>query len=154
MFRFPAHRHQDKKLLHRIGNIIFAYSFIMSWIWMTYTLVNRWVPMQVDEPNHYFSLFMTVIWAPLWEEAVFRHAAIQLARKIDEAVIFPVCLISSAIFGLGHRFGAISILMQGVAGLALCWVYIKNGYSYISSVIVHFLWNFTVCMLGSSGFIR
>ncbi len=89
--------------------------------------------------------------APLWEEAAFRHAPLQLAKsfkeKLDIDLVIPIVILSSMIFGWGHGNQAVSIIIQGVGGFVLSAVYIKTKYSYWSSVFTHFLWNFSLLFL-------
>lgn len=95
-----------------------------------------------SQPSIRFMIFMSCIWAPVWEEAVFRYAPLQLIRgsQID---LVPVVLLSSALFGWLHG-GAGNVMIQGVYGLIFSWVYIKNEYSLISSMILHSGWNMSV----------
>lgn len=94
------------------------------------------------------SFFFACILAPLWEEAAYRHAPLQLAKKFGKAhgknYIIPVVILSSALFGWGHDEGPLSILKQGAGGMVLSYVYIKTGYNYWCSVATHFLWNFSL----------
>jgi membrane protease YdiL (CAAX protease family) len=83
--------------------------------------------------------FFSVILAPLWEELAFRVLPLHFTRN-NPKLLVPLVLLSSLIFGILHG-GPLSILIQGVSGFIMACVYIKNGYSYISSVIYHMLWN-------------
>lgn len=96
------------------------------------------------QPSIWFMIFMSCIWAPLWEEAVFRYAPLQLIRssQIDPV---PVVLLSSALFGWLHG-GAGNVMIQGVYGLIFSWVYIKNDYSIVSSMILHSMWNLSIVL--------
>lgn len=89
------------------------------------------------------ALFFKCVSAPLWEEVVFRYFPLFLVSKLSKDYKIPVILASSAIFGLCHG-SVTNIWVQGVIGLVLASVYIKNGYHYWSSVILHFLWNYMV----------
>lgn len=99
------------------------------------------------QPPIAYLFFMTVIVAPLWEELAFRHGPGLIVKALGPDVMLPVMLISSAIFGWGHGQGAESILRQGVMGFIFFSVYIKNGYSYWSSVLLHASWNAFVFFL-------
>lgn len=94
------------------------------------------------------SFVFQCILAPLWEEGVYRYAPIQIARKLKKSsgqdFTIPIIIISSALFGWGHGNGPVSLIIQGVMGVLLSYVYIKNNYSYWSSVLVHFLWNISI----------
>lgn len=95
--------------------------------------------------------FFTVIFAPLWEELTWRWFPITVARQfkkhLNVDLLWPIVVVSSINFGWGHGNGPISLLLQGVGGFALSYVYIKNGFSYWSSVAAHALWNLTVVFL-------
>ena len=89
--------------------------------------------------------------APLWEESVFRYAPIRFAQFCDTLVgkpwmLLPIVFMSSIIFGILHG-SVINIIFQGVGGLMLCWIYLKNGNSYWSVVIAHAVWNFLIIFL-------
>ncbi len=89
--------------------------------------------------------------APLWEEAAFRHAPLQIARSFKEKmrmdITVPIVILSSIIFGLGHGQGVISLLIQGVGGVLLSLAYIWGNYNYWTSVMCHFMWNFSLLYL-------
>jgi len=95
--------------------------------------------------------FFAIIFAPLWEELAWRWFPITLARQLKKhlgiELLWPIVVLSSIHFGWGHGFGPISLLMQGIGGMALSYVYIKNGFSYWSSVTMHALWNLTVVFI-------
>ena len=136
-------------------------------------IMPRWVnPIHFRVPKTFPSaddIFFTVLMAPLWEELAFRYVPYRIAqwfellmRKIDYllldkkllskhlpvtanfALMIPIMVCATLIFGWGHGNGTISLLIQGVGGLLLSIVYIKNNYSYWSSVTLHAMWN-TLC---------
>lgn len=92
--------------------------------------------------------FSFCVLAPIWEEALFRYAPIEFVRRTTTAEKFkelqmPLVILISIVFGWMH--GSVqNIWIQGVSGLGLGWVYIKNDFSYKSSVILHSLWNFMI----------
>jgi len=90
--------------------------------------------------------FMAVVFAPIWEEAVFRYFPLSIAKGLPSKYTWPIVVVSSIVFGLLHG-SIINILIQGVGGFLLAGVYIQNGWSYKSSVCYHFLWNGMVCFL-------
>jgi membrane protease YdiL (CAAX protease family) len=90
----------------------------------------------VPELGH---LFWACILAPVWEELAFRYAPLELSKKF-EGTLLPVVAISSILFGYQHG-GVGGIMIQGVLGAIFCWVYVKNGYSLLSSMTLHSLWN-------------
>lgn len=105
-----------------------------------------------------FLFFMMCILAPLWEEVIFRVFPIKFARILEFSVranekivkqlsqrhiMLLFVVVSSIIFGIGHG-SIINILFQGISGLFMCYLYIKNGDSYGSTVVYHGLWNFNI----------
>lgn len=95
-------------------------------------------------------IFYSCICAPLFEELVFRHIPLQTAKLIYDPnsakglkLTMLTVLMSSFIFGWGHGRGWDSVILQGMLGLGFCYVYLKNGYSYWSAVLLHALYNLT-----------
>lgn len=93
-------------------------------------------------------IFYSCICAPVFEELIFRHIPLQTAKLIYDPnsakglkLTVLVILMSSFIFGWGHGRGWDSVILQGFLGVGFCYVYLKNGYSYWSSVILHSLYN-------------
>jgi membrane protease YdiL (CAAX protease family) len=127
----------------KIKNIITGFGIYLIWV----TLISGIFKYLYSLPTPAaLNVFMACIVAPLWEELVFRVAPLQIAKGFGEKYLIPVIIISSAIFGWGHGEGTYSILIQGVLGAVLSWVYIKNNYSYWSVVAVHAMWN-ALCYL-------
>ena len=86
-----------------------------------------------------------LIIAPLGEELIFRLVPISLLKNTEifkEGKWYIIAIIA-AIFGYMHG-GYYNIYIQGIAGFAFGWVYIKNGMSYWSAVLTHFLYNFMI----------
>ncbi len=105
------------------------------------------------------SLFSSVVFAPLFEEAIFRMLPLSLAlvlagllhdkfahhgRNLIRAVLFVVCCL---IFGLAHG-SVLNIFIQGVVGLVLGRLYLRHSdnqfKAYAACVMVHAMYNFTV----------
>lgn len=112
---------------------------------------------KIFRPNTRYRFFLICVLAPLWEECVFRYFPIRFAQLCDEGYRFikttyqswmlaPIVLAGSLIFGILHG-SSLNILFQGVGGLFLCWLYLRNRNSYWSAVIYHGLWNFLVVFL-------
>lgn len=112
-----------------------------------------WTPFSISADKDLISRFTisnilgALIFAPLFEELVYRYAPIKIAKDLGGALIIPVILISSALFGWGHGNGIISVIFQGMLGFFASVLYIKNGHSYWSAVFLHFLWNLTCFLL-------
>jgi hypothetical protein len=160
----------------KIGNVIAAFSLNVIWIIFIVAVLSAvmpWMkplgfamPKRMPTPNY---IFFTIIMAPLWEELAFRVAPYKIARwfeslmsKVDQilykeravkygtakfTLMLQVILMAIIIFGWGHGNGTISLLVQGMGGLFLSIVYIKNNYSYWSSVALHAMWNTFVLFL-------
>lgn len=92
------------------------------------------------------SIFECVILAPLIEEYLFRHFPITYCKVLSKRLIVPVIFFSSIIFGLVH-YGAPSVPVQGVCGFIMACVYVKNGYSYWSTVTMHALYNLIIILI-------
>lgn len=97
--------------------------------------------------------FFVCILAPLTEEILFRALPIQFAQitaavaaalgieKCSRFTMWTCIGISGILFGWLHG-SPLNILYQGMGGLLLAWLYVKNNNSYLSAVAAHFLWNF------------
>ena len=148
----PSRTFADKLI-----NILAGYSAMLFWFVIFSNLLSFTYNYRSDiilaqfytqRPSQLFIFIMSVILAPLWEELVFRHSVIQIAKNNKQYIIWVVIIIS-AIFGSLHNnpeyyYG---IYFQGVFGFIFACVYIKNGYHYWSSVILHAMWNGTVFAL-------
>jgi membrane protease YdiL (CAAX protease family) len=139
-------------MLKKIKNIIFGY--ILSLIWISfvsylYTVLGYEEIIEESESNDsfYYFVFISCIWAPIWEEALYRYGPITIAKTIGNQHIMPVVIITSCLFGWGHGQCHEGVLVQGILGLILSIVYIRNNYSYLSSVILHSLYNLTLLFL-------
>lgn len=114
------------------------------------------------------SIVFACILAPLWETVAFHwyfprkklrnrdedeilkpEVIAQLGRK----PIYPLILFLNIIFGLAHG-GPINLLVQGVGGLFLSYVYLRNGRSFWSTAILHALYNGVVIAAVYTGTIK
>jgi hypothetical protein len=118
------------------------------WIWHQFYYTNEevWGDVNFMFPKRFGFYFMACVFAPLWEEVAFRVLPIQIARKVPQNISWPIILVASCIFGLVHN-GVPSIMLQGVLGLLWSYVYIKNGYSYLSSFSTHLLYNTSLAII-------
>lgn len=113
-----------------------------------YTGISKLLNWMVIQSNLVQALFYSCLLSPIFEEVLFRVAPLQLVKSIEfrsEAtkakMLIVIVLASSIIFGLMHEHGWNSVLKQGVMGLIFAIVYIRTGYSYLSAVSIHLLWN-------------
>jgi membrane protease YdiL (CAAX protease family) len=137
------------KLTDKCKNIATAFVLKLAWVMFIAFFINdlqkEQLLLQVESPKLVF--FMACVWAPIWEEVVFRWAPITIAKGMNEKLLWPVIIISSAIFGWGHGEGPYSLLIQGMGGIMLSFLYIKNNYSLWSSIVLHSMWNTFVIFL-------
>jgi len=132
------------------------YSF---WGWMNGSVVAERLSVAINK-SIWLSLFFAVLLAPLWEEFAFRYYWLkkklrkidkekiespELANKIGRIPIWETVVFTTIIFGIVHG-GPINLLIQGVGGLVLSYVYLRNGRCFMSAVVLHALYNFTVIM--------
>lgn len=147
----------------RVGVIGAAYGFCVIWIalvvvfygWLFKTtsmgdilfpepkwFINKFAQWGLPMFEHYklILFFFACIVAPFAEEVLFR-VPLRVFKSVKNKDMLPwAAAFSSIIFGLMHQ-GSLSLLIQGVMGFVFTIVYIRNGYSYLSSVFLHFLWN-------------
>lgn len=106
---------------------------------------------RVEEPPIRLVFFMACVWAPFWEEIMYRWVPLTLAQRIDAKfdlnILWPVILLSSTIFGLDHGEGAVSLLYQGLGGIIYCLLYLKNNNSILSTMVLHSVWNTLVIFI-------
>jgi membrane protease YdiL (CAAX protease family) len=139
----------ETTLLGKIGNIILGLLIIIGWV----SIISHVLPLITGIPQSpgeisfsWAYIFFACIMAPLTEEVVFRLFPLTLVKHSHPNIIIATTLASSILFGYAHKNGYYSILYQGVMGFVFACVYIKNGFSYWSSVVLHGLWNLT-CLL-------
>lgn len=140
-------------LFQKSINVLAAFGFLIIWIsiirfFYSYLFARSQVWPLFDPYIHanLILFFFSCVITPLWEEWIFRRLWIDLFLEINGGKhLFSAIVFSSIIFGLLHN-GISSILIQGVFGFIASLVYIYNGKSYLSCVILHFLWNFGIFM--------
>jgi len=138
----------ETSLLRKFRNIILGVGLYIGWSTLIMKIYENYIPEVFGSPDPYvpshsleYIFIENCILAPLFEEAVYR-LPLSAARNIPFKGMVQYCaIISSVLFGLEHWGGNWTVPMQGVLGLLFCWVYIKNGYSYLSSVLMHSLIN-------------
>lgn len=163
LFELPA---RELSFSEKVGNVLKAYGFLILWLGFIYFVLNRiglsqkleqmnfllvvfndQIKKFASDPRAY--IFFVCVLAPFYEELLFRETALRatLAMPWIEharyAVLTSVILFVSVIFGRLHG-SVLNIFLQGMGGVVLSWVYIKNGRSYMSSVVVHALYNATI----------
>lgn len=143
-------------LLGKFLTILLGYIAILVWMIGISHFITWLVPppppspwdklLAPEEPPFRLMFFITVIWAPFWEEMFHRHAFGLIVKRIGNQFLLPVMIISSFLFASGHSDNIqFNVMRQGIMGMILFYVYVKNGYSIWSSMILHSAWNLT-CM--------
>lgn len=130
----------------KFKNILLGMFLCISWIALVHSVETFLQPRPKAEyeltVNYLIQwLFWACMMAPLTEEVIYRHAPLKVASLVSKEAIVPVILASSVIFGFAHGAGYLSVIKQGVLGFVFACVYIKNGFSYWSSVTLHSMWN-------------
>lgn len=116
--------------------LVLVYLLQLLWVNLVIIFMDAFYNL-TDDIQH---LFLSVLFAPVVEETMYRYAPLSIARKYFPKSITAVVILSSIIFGLGHTnpFPA-SILIQGMLGVSFSYVYLKYGLRY--SILSHALWN-------------
>jgi membrane protease YdiL (CAAX protease family) len=140
---------QETTFLGKLRNVGAGFAIMCLWTFFITVFHSKLYDgfQFIQPPSNAYIFFITVLLAPLWEEAVFRYFPISLARKLGvNELLVPFMVLSSIIFGLGHG-SPFNILLQGIMGFMFSCIYVKNGYSYWSTFTLHALWNF-MCIIG------
>lgn len=135
---------RERTISGKIINIIYALSVILLANTAVMVFYN-WLfsGAQILPPSR-IEFMQACILAPVGEELVFRHFPMQVVKASGkDSLYWPVILLSSVIFGWLHG-GPFNLLIQGVFGVILCILYVKNNFSVVSTMVVHALWNFLV----------
>lgn len=138
----------ETTLFGKFKNILFGILLYIGWSTLVLWIYETYLPEVFDDieessvPHSLTYIFISLcIWAPLFEEAVYR-LPLSVAKNFRiKGLVFYTAIISSVIFGQEHWGGQWTVPIQGVLGLIFCWVYVKNGYSYLSTLFMHFLIN-------------
>jgi membrane protease YdiL (CAAX protease family) len=144
-----------KNILLAFIVMIIWMKFILGWFvpFMTSTVLYQYIaftssglPYLADYTL--WHAFDSSIWAPAWETLAFVVLPIQIAKRFDDKLVWYIILLSSMIFGWSHSAISpqIGLMAQGVFGIVFSWLYIRNNYSYWSTVLVHAVWNGMLCV--------
>ena len=143
-----------KRLLSNLGLIGVSSAIVIGWILLLFSVILPHISNGINPftgeysytPLGYFIMFC--VFTPIWEEAVFRYAPMQIAKRLKDNfnvdLFLPIILIASAIFGANHSLGIISMALQGALGMLLCYIYMRTKYSYWSVVAIHAIRNISV----------
>ena len=152
--------------LSAIGAVVKAFDPTATIPFTTLSITAFWLGKGLDllrdaHPSIYatmsqsamLTVFMRIVFAPFVEEFLFRHFPLVLAKNLEWTQIRAIIIaVSGILFGVMHGH-MLLILNQGVIGVALGYLYVRNhrseGISYLSCVAVHMALNFTVLMAQS-----
>lgn len=116
--------------------LILVYILQLVWVNLVIAFIDVFYNLSSDVQH----LFLSVFFAPVMEEAMYRYAPLSIAKKYFPKSIIPVVVLSSIVFGLAHENPfPVNLLAQGALGLSFSYVYLKFGYKY--AVLSHAMWN-------------
>lgn len=139
----------EETLFGKIKNILFGAFLYIIWgyiiIWAYKTFIPEFLPKPPANPapqkSPIFIFLSACVLAPLVEELMYRYPLVLLKNQNLPKLTLVAVVISSVLFGYAHWGGPWTVPVQGVAGIIFAWVFLKNGYSYVSSVLCHFTVN-------------
>lgn len=126
----------------KVANVVVGFGVSYLWVVLLSLLFKSLgVYSSVGAPANLAVMFlMSVVIAPIWEEAVFRVSLVGLTEHLPSQFLMPIMIASSCLFGWLHG-GVMNVFFQGIVGFVIACVYVKNGYCYKSAVAVHALYN-------------
>jgi CAAX protease family protein len=89
------------------------------------------------------SLVETIVFAPVFEEIVFRGLFFATLRRRFGFV--PSALISAAVFAIAHGYGLLGFISVLWSGLLWAWAYERSG-SVLPGMLAHVINNAAVCL--------
>jgi len=96
-----------------------------------------------DAPKMATSLVETIVFAPVFEEVVFRGLFFATLRR--RFGFIASALISSAVFAVAHGYGVLGFASVLWSGVLWAWVYERSG-SVLPGILAHMLNNTAVCL--------
>lgn len=149
------------KYTDKVKNILIAMTACIIWVslvdmakpYLYYgrTIAQWYLPFVLvsSEPTFLQKFFSSCIVAPIWETLTYIILPIKLAQRLTPELVTLVMICAGLLFGWEHNFGQHGVLIQGVLGIAMGWVFIKNS-DYYSPIIFHSLWNIFVVFLAKA----
>jgi membrane protease YdiL (CAAX protease family) len=126
------------KFIDKLKNLVFCFAILFLWVNGIIAFLKV-----LDTPFQFtpqLSFFLSCIITPIAEEIFYRGAPITIAKVINPDLVKPTVIFTSLWFGYDHGHGSISILIQGVGGFVLAWLYLKNQ-SIVWPILCHAMWN-------------
>ncbi len=96
-----------------------------------------------DLPDLAASLVETIVFAPVFEEIVFRGLFFATLRRRFGFV--PSALISASVFAIAHGYGVLGFASVLWSGVLWAWVYERSG-SVLPGILAHMANNAVVCL--------
>lgn len=134
-----------KQVALKVRSILLALAFSALWTVTVGTIMADITGTPIDHSlpdNAVLYLIFACLITPLWEEAVYRYAPLELGRGLGVQNKLPIIVLSCFFFAISHGQGYMFLMIHGVLGAVFSWVYLKSGYA--SAVITHSCWNFIV----------
>lgn len=121
----------------------------MSFVSLLWPMFGKYVPPpSYNDPiemiygeTKIWTLFVACIVAPVFEEILFRWIPVRFAEQASRRLYVPILVMSQFIFAYMHGVNEFVYFIQGIGGLALTWIYIRNGKNLWWSIGYHALWN-------------
>jgi len=113
---------------------------------------NYWNPDNYSNAKHiitFTGITSACIIAPLWEECLWRYCTFEITRKMFlnfKEFQIPFIVLTGILFGYWHE-GVSTVFVQGISGILFGFLYVKNGFSYWSTVAAHSLYNLSVMVI-------
>ena len=96
-----------------------------------------------DLPELAASLVETIVFAPVFEEVVFRGLFFATLRRRFGFVVSA--LISASVFAIAHGYGVLGFASVLWSGVLWAWVYERSG-SVLPGILAHMINNSVVCL--------
>ncbi len=116
---------------------IFLEKFYTLQIWIS-LCVNSFV---FNFFNDRFHLFLTLFFAPVFEEVLYRGPLFLLRDKIRSPIWWLLAGLLSAIFAHSHALFGLALLPLFTLGICCSWL-LKRFHRFWPCIILHFLYNF------------
>lgn len=116
--------------------LVLVYVLQLFWVNLVIIFMDAFYNL-TDDVQH---LFLSVLFAPIFEETMYRYAPLSIAKKYFPKSITTIVIVSSITFGLAHSNPfPVNILVQGMLGVSFSIIYLKYGLRY--SILSHAIWN-------------
>lgn len=125
-----------------IGLLLALYwSFVSVWLLQSLGPPQEVLGIEMVPAKDAYLVLMSCIWPAIWEELLYRYGPIKIAKSFNKPeIIWPVILMSSAMFGWGHLDGHQGVFIQGIIGILLSFIYLKTNQIWLC-MLIHAIYN-------------